>query len=89
MSFDTVKQLQTLSKVMKNQFVTYPVSTAIIFGITGGKGLEYIDLSHIRSNMMSIHDDYIDLPVDNGYVSDISYTDENGRVKTEHYVDAY
>lgn len=35
------------------------------------------------------HDDYVDLPSDNGYVSSMTYTDENGRMQTENYVDTY
>lgn len=35
------------------------------------------------------HDDYVDLPSDNGYVSRITYTDENGRMHTEDYIDTY
>lgn len=43
MGFNSVKQLQALNDMMKNQLDTYPVSTAIIFGIAGGNGLEHID----------------------------------------------
>lgn len=41
MSLDSVKQLQTMNLLMKDQFEAYPVDTAIIFGIAGGNGLEY------------------------------------------------
>ena len=34
-------------------------------------------------------DDYEDLPASNGYVSNITYTDENGNMQTENYVDTY
>lgn len=34
-------------------------------------------------------DDYEDLPASNGYVSSMTYTDENGNIKTENYVDTY
>lgn len=34
-------------------------------------------------------DDYEDLPASNGYVENITYTDENGNMQTENYVDTY
>lgn len=34
-------------------------------------------------------DDYEDLPASNGYVANIVYTDENGNMQTEDYVDTY
>lgn len=43
MRLDSVRQLQTLNIMMKNQFTAYPVSTAMILGIAGGNGLEHID----------------------------------------------
>lgn len=34
-------------------------------------------------------DDYIDLPASNGFVSSITYYDENGQMKTDYYHDTY
>ena len=42
MSLDSVKQLQTMDAIMKEQFGDYPVDTAMIFGIAGGNGLEHV-----------------------------------------------
>ncbi|MBQ6994472.1 MAG: hypothetical protein IJN64_08315 [Lachnospiraceae bacterium] len=45
----------------------------------------------VRYRMHRSHkvDDYVDLPTSNGYVSSITYTDENGQMHTENYVDTY
>lgn len=43
MKLDSVMQLQTLNKMMKNQFYAYPVSSIMILGIAGGNGLEHIN----------------------------------------------
>lgn len=42
MSLDSVKQLQVLNELMKEQFSTYPVETATVFGVAGGNGLEHV-----------------------------------------------
>lgn len=42
MQLDSVMQLQAMNEMMKSQFVTYPVSSIMIFGIAGGNGLEHI-----------------------------------------------
>lgn len=42
MSLDSVLQLQTMNKMMKRQFEIYPATTAMIFGIAGGNGLEHV-----------------------------------------------
>lgn len=42
MKLDSVMQLQTMNKMMKDQFDTYPISSIMIFGIAGGNGLEHI-----------------------------------------------
>ena len=34
-------------------------------------------------------DDYEDLPIFNGYVSNITYTDESGTIQSKSYVDTY
>ena len=43
MSLQSVHQLQALNELMKGQFHTYDVNTAMILGIAGGNGLEHID----------------------------------------------
>lgn len=43
MSLDSVFQLQTMNKMMKDQFYTYPVQSVMILGVAGGNGLEHID----------------------------------------------
>lgn len=43
MSLDSVFQLQTMNKMMKDQFYTYPVQSIMILGVAGGNGLEHID----------------------------------------------
>ena len=45
MRLDTVKQLQAMNEIMKEQFAAYPVETAMVLGVAGGNGLE-----HIRTN---------------------------------------
>ena len=42
MSLDSVKQLQTMNAIMKEQFEDYPVDTATVLGIAGGNGLEHV-----------------------------------------------
>lgn len=44
MSLTSVFQLQALNKMMKLQFEAYPVTSAIVFGIAGGNGLEHVNL---------------------------------------------
>ena len=42
MSLESVKQLQAMNSIMKNQFGDYPVRTATVLGIAGGNGLEHV-----------------------------------------------
>ncbi len=42
MRLDSVKQLQALNQLMRDQFAAYPVRTAMILGVAGGNGLEHI-----------------------------------------------
>lgn len=48
MQLDTVYQLQTMNQAMKKQLDAYPVSSAIIVGLAGGNGLEYVDRAKYR-----------------------------------------
>ena len=43
MSLDTVRQLQGMNQMMKGQFASYPVTSAMVFGVAGGNGLKHID----------------------------------------------
>lgn len=42
MSLDSVKQLQTMNEMMRKQLAAYPITTAMVFGIAGGNGLEHV-----------------------------------------------
>ncbi len=42
MKLDSVRQLQAMNKIMKEQFEAYPVKTAMVFGVAGGNGLEHV-----------------------------------------------
>lgn len=43
MSLNSVKQLQTMNIIMKEQFAVRPIGSVIIFGIASGNGLEHIN----------------------------------------------
>ena len=43
MKLDSVRQLQTMNAMMKEQLEAYPVSTAAILGVAGGNGLEHVN----------------------------------------------
>ncbi|MBQ9886675.1 MAG: class I SAM-dependent methyltransferase [Lachnospiraceae bacterium] len=49
MSLDSVKQLQTMNYMMKEQLEAYPVKTAMILGVAGGNGLEHISTEKYRT----------------------------------------
>lgn len=42
MSLDSVRQLQSMNSIMKEQFEAFPASTLMILGVAGGNGLEHI-----------------------------------------------
>ena len=42
MSLDSVRQLQALNRMMRDQLETYPVRTVMILGVAGGNGLEHV-----------------------------------------------
>ena len=48
MSLDSVRQLQALDSIMKEQFSSYPVETAAVLGVAGGNGLEHISTDKFR-----------------------------------------
>lgn len=45
MRLDSVMQLQAMNQMMKIQFNSYDVKSAVILGVAGGNGLEHIDTS--------------------------------------------
>ena len=49
MSLDSVRQLQALDAIMKEQFAAYPVETAAVLGVAGGNGLEHIATDKFRT----------------------------------------
>lgn len=60
MSLDSVKQLQALNSMMKEQFEAYPVDTVMILGVAGGNGLEHIDTGKYRKVYgIDINDEYL------------------------------
>ncbi|MDE5936831.1 MAG: methyltransferase type 11 [Ruminococcus sp.] len=48
MNLDSIMQLQTMNQMMKGQFDAYSVSSAMILGITGGNGLEHINVNKFK-----------------------------------------
>ena len=42
MRLDSVRQLQALDALMKEQFEAYPVRTAMVLGVAGGNGLRHV-----------------------------------------------
>ena len=63
MALQNVYQLQTLDKVMWEQFSSYPVSSVAILGVAGGNGLGNLsDMSCIRDIYgIDINRDYLDV----------------------------
>ncbi|MCR5280042.1 MAG: class I SAM-dependent methyltransferase, partial [Lachnospiraceae bacterium] len=60
MSLESVKQLQTMNRIMKDQFETFPVSTAMVLGVAGGNGLEHIRQDKYRTVYgVDINGDYL------------------------------
>ena len=49
MKLNSVRQLQTMNAMMKEQLEAYPVSTAAILGVAGGNGLEHVDPEKYRT----------------------------------------
>ena len=60
MSLDSVKQLQIMNSIMKEQFEDYPVSTAMVLGVAGGNGLEHVCRDKYRTVYgVDINEDYL------------------------------
>ena len=48
MRLDSVRQLQTMNAIIKEQFEAYPVETVMVLGVAGGNGLEHIRTDKYR-----------------------------------------
>lgn len=60
MSLDSVKQLQAMNSIMKEQFEAYPVTTAMVLGIAGGNGLEHVNWDKYRTVYgVDINEEYL------------------------------
>ena len=60
MSLDSVKQLQVLNILMKEQFEAYPVQTAMVLGVAGGNGIEHARPEKYRTvYCVDINEDYL------------------------------
>ena len=60
MSLDSVRQLQAMNAIMKEQFAAYPVDTATVLGIAGGNGLEHLSPDKFRKfRGVDINGDYL------------------------------
>ena len=60
MSLDSVRQLQMMNAIMKEQFTAYPVDTATVLGIAGGNGLEHVSPDMFRKVYgVDINADYL------------------------------
>ena len=60
MSLDLVHQLQTMNAMMKDQFGSYPVETAMVLGVAGGNGLEHVRKEKYKTVYgVDINEDYL------------------------------
>ena len=60
MSLDSVHQLQTMNAMMKDQFGSYPVETAMVLGVAGGNGLEHVRKEKYKTVYgVDINEDYL------------------------------
>ena len=73
MSLDSVKQLQTMNSIMKEQFEAYPVSTAMVLGVAGGNGLEHVSREKYRTVYgVDINEEYLRIVSERyAYLSDV------------------
>jgi len=60
MSLGSVRQLQAMNSIMKEQLSAYPVESAMILGIAGGNGLEHVNTEKYRKVYgVDINEDYL------------------------------
>lgn len=48
MSLQNVYQLQVLNEMMKEQFYTYDIKSAMVLGVAGGNGIEHVDSDKLQ-----------------------------------------
>lgn len=61
MSLASVFQLQTMNRMMKEQFYSYPIKSVMILGIAGGNGLEHINKEVFHKVYgVDINENYLD-----------------------------
>ena len=73
MSIESVMQLQTMNAIMKEQFDSYDVDTAMVLGIAGGNGLEHVSGEKYRKVYgVDINSEYLKAVSERyAYLSDI------------------
>ena len=60
MSLDSVQQLQAMNSIMKDQFESYPVESAMVLGVAGGNGLEHVSTDKYKTVYgVDINADYL------------------------------
>ena len=60
MSLDSVRQLQAMNALMKEQFEAYPVHTAMVLGVAGGNGIEHVRPEKYRAvYCVDINEEYL------------------------------
>lgn len=62
MALDSVRQLQALNQMMKEQLNEYDIQTAMILGIAGGNGLEHVDTGKLKKVYgVDINPEYLEI----------------------------
>lgn len=62
MALDSVRQLQALNQMMKEQLNKYDIQTAMILGIAGGNGLEHVDTGKLKKVYgVDINPEYLEI----------------------------
>lgn len=60
MALDSVQQLQAMNQMMKGQLNQYYIQSAMILGVAGGNGLEYVDIEKLnRVYGVDINQEYL------------------------------
>lgn len=60
MSLDSVRQLQAMNALMKEQLEAYPVHTAMVLGVAGGNGIEHVRPEKYRAvYCVDINEEYL------------------------------
>ena len=62
MKLDSIYQLQTMNKIMCNQFLDYPISSVMILGVAGGNGLNHFASDKIKTLYgVDINSNYLEI----------------------------